>query len=190
MIKTRNQLHQTRIVLVLALAILAVAATGFAKKNTYAANPCLVDDARFQSIHGGCYDSQTNLVWSMNGGNPQRLGGIWDYPSATSYAANLNEGGETGWRLPTLAELRGVAGAPAQQHLNVFFNSNGNNGQGGYGDPPMYSTTAAKGQCKPVIAKNLIGGGEGNWGTKPFGQACGSATDFVCVRVHQSTDPN
>src|SRR5437867_753294 len=95
---------------------------GFSRQNNYPANPCVLDDSRFQSLHGGCYDSQTNLVWSMNGGNPQRLGGIWDYPSATSYASALNEGGETGWRLPTLAEQRVVAGATAQQHLNVFYN--------------------------------------------------------------------
>jgi hypothetical protein len=179
---------------VLTLALLASGGRATSRRNTYPANPCIVDDARFQSLHGGCYDSQTHLVWSMNAGNPQRLGGIWDYPSATAYASGLNEGGETGWRLPTLAELRGVAGPAAQQHLNVFYNSNVQNPDGtygGYGDYPLYSTTAGKkGACKPVVAKQLIAGTEGDWGTKPYGQACGSATDFVCVRVHQASDPN
>ena len=173
-----------RIALAAALAVLAVTAIGF-RWNTYPANPCVVDDARFKSLHGGCYDSQTNLVWSKNLGAPDRTVSIWDYPGATNIAANLNEGGETGWRLPTLSEMRAVAGDPAKQHLNVFTNGSGN-----FQDMPLYSTTAGKGPCKSVVAKNLIAGTESNWGTKPWGQACGSATDFVCVRVHQPSDPN
>lgn len=170
----------------LTLALLASGGRAHSRRSTYPANPCIVDDARFQSSYGGCYDSTTHLVWSMNAGNPQRIGGIFDYPYATSYAANLVEGGTTGWRLPTLAELRAIAGVPAMTHLNVFFNSNVQNPDGtygGYGDALVYSSTAAKGgPCKSVVAVTLKTGAESNWGTKAWPNACSSATDFVCVR--------
>lgn len=173
---------------VFALALLASGGFARARRNIYPANPCTTDDARFQSLHGGCYDSQTNLVWSMNAGSPQRTASIWDYPGAQNYAANLNEGGETGWRLPTLAEMQAIAGPLALNHLNIF-----TNGAGNFQDSLRWSSTAGKklpGGCTSSDVMAMGGGAAQAWSNSTWGTKCGSATDFVCVRVHQPSDPN
>lgn len=100
---------------------------------------CQANDAFFRTADGGCKDQVTGLVWSSRSAaamtwvdavwgsdlpgnvgseNADDYGRTTDYGnacgsacdgSAVNYCKNLNEGGKTDWRLPTLAELQSAS---------------------------------------------------------------------------------
>ncbi|HSF40097.1 MAG TPA: hypothetical protein VLT87_09910 [Thermoanaerobaculia bacterium] len=56
------------------------------------------------TANGGCQDQATGRIWSLR--SPPAT-----YAQAQTYCSGLTQGGVTGWRLPTDAELSSVAGA-------------------------------------------------------------------------------
>jgi hypothetical protein len=68
------------------------------------------DDAAFSTLDGGCRDASTSLVWSKRTTSQKR-------DNAASYCSNLNEGGQTDWRLPTAAELHQLSTDGGATHL-------------------------------------------------------------------------
>jgi len=61
------------------------------------------------------YDTETNLTWLINGGAitgtkyDEFGGGLTTWYSAIDWAQNLNIGGYSDWRLPTLQPLNGIS---------------------------------------------------------------------------------
>lgn len=118
----------------MAAAAFSLSAAPLVMQGPYSALPCKAESSRFVSRPdlGGCYDTQTRLVWSANTLDPDRTRAIYNYNQAKQYAADLLEGGDgvtnvqDDWRLPTLTEMRVVAGPLAWTHLNIFrFESEG-----------------------------------------------------------------
>ena len=69
------------------------------------ANAGLID------IHGGMvFDNDSSLTWLQDANYPwsQGLGsnGLLSWDDAIAYVGGLNYGGQSGWRLPTLAEMQ------------------------------------------------------------------------------------
>jgi hypothetical protein len=52
--------------------------------------------------NGTVVDTKTGLTWEQSEGFPSPP---LDWPTAKAFCANLNLGGRSGWRLPTLKEL-------------------------------------------------------------------------------------
>ncbi len=92
-----------------ALVGMFLSLTGF----RFQGNPgdCVVNDAAFNTEGGGCRDLSTGLVWSHQDGSNN------SYEYGVSYCANLTEGGQTDWRLPTIGELEAVYANGAWTHL-------------------------------------------------------------------------
>lgn len=58
-------------------------------------------DARFQNLNNGiCHDTDSGQMWQT-----EKSGTIKTYEEAQLYIANLNLGGYSDWRLPTVNEL-------------------------------------------------------------------------------------
>ncbi len=75
---------------------------------------CVVpDDSSFASVDGGCKDLTTGRVWSL-----QRDGSA-SWADQSTYCNNLSEGGQTDWRMPTIAELQAVYTDGALGHLAI-----------------------------------------------------------------------
>jgi hypothetical protein len=70
-------------------------------------DPNCVDVGRYRVADGVVYDSAANLFWERDSG-PQRV-----FSDALAYCAGLSLGGaDSGWRLPTDAELRNILFKP------------------------------------------------------------------------------
>jgi hypothetical protein len=77
--------------------------------NVFDAGPDASPDAGMIDCAGGKLDSYTKLCWQDP---PSDETPHWD--TASSYCKNLNQGGHTDWRLPTITELCSlVRGCPA-----------------------------------------------------------------------------
>ncbi len=80
---------------------------------------CLVDGDGWVSADGGCKDTATGRVWGSSA-NGQSGSGNWifTYDSAKNFCSSSTEGGVTGWRVPTLAELKVAQSHGAFNHIN------------------------------------------------------------------------
>jgi len=63
--------------------------------------------------NGTVTDNGTGLMWQKETAGPM------DWNAAMSYAAGLNLGGKTGWRLPTKKELIGLYNSPCKSRMTV-----------------------------------------------------------------------
>jgi hypothetical protein len=76
---------------------------------------CTIEHALFRSAEGGCKELTPRLVWvnlSQDGGQ-----GTWDF--AANLCDTLTTGGFGDWRLPTVAELQGLA-SEDEFHLRIL----------------------------------------------------------------------
>lgn len=69
------------------------------------------DNGFFRTEDGGCKDLATGLVWSLAIDN-------WDWPLTNEIGQNLEEGGFTDWRLPTIEEMQTAHAHGAPTHFD------------------------------------------------------------------------
>jgi hypothetical protein len=100
-------------------AVLGVAATNIANPS----GACALEEpgwATVTSLDGtssDCQDQATGLVWSSSAIG--RTGHGWSYDYAVTGCSNLEEGGFSNWRLPTIQEIQAAAGHGAITHVSI-----------------------------------------------------------------------
>jgi hypothetical protein len=72
---------------------------------------CALEDEFFVTADGGCKDTQTGLVWSLQTSLPEN----WE--TTRQIADDLEEGGYQDWRLATIEELQTVNAHGAPTHF-------------------------------------------------------------------------
>jgi hypothetical protein len=121
--------------------------------------------AKSQDSAGTWKDSATGLTWTVED-NGNDLG----WGQANNYCENLNLGGQTDWRLPTLDELKGIYDAK----LSKPFKAKG----------PIKLTSAnvwsgSRNNSGDAWSFNF---GFGGSSVAPTGGACGTVGHALCVR--------
>jgi len=137
----------------------------------FAGNPgdCVVpNDSSFASLDGGCKDLATGRVWSYQ---PTTN---WEIAGAKNYCTNLVEGGQSDWRMATIAELQAVVADGGYAHLALTSSANG---WPGYN----WSSTTAKGNTD-YYAIRFSDGDVAIRGTKPGSKNGYWALPTICVR--------
>ena len=132
----------------------------------FSGNPgdCVVpDDASFASVDGGCKDLATGKVWSLQ---PDTN---WSFDNAAQYGANLVEGGQSDWRMPTIDELQAVYAHGGASHLHLTQST-----------PANWSSTGIGG--KNYYGMRFSDGNVAIYGTKPGSKYGWWLLYTICVR--------
>jgi hypothetical protein len=66
---------------------------------------CTINDEHFATLEGGCTDLNTGITYSAVNYYPDAGSTNLTFSGASSFCSNLDQGGFTDWRLPTLAEI-------------------------------------------------------------------------------------
>lgn len=114
-----NQILAKSTVAVLTLTFLAMnLGMSFPRQST--SGDCrVVDPLHFVNGGGGCQDVISHLAWSSSRYDVTQQ--LSTQPQAISYCSNLTQGGVTGWRLPTLAEVQNAYGHNIMGYLAMDF---------------------------------------------------------------------
>jgi hypothetical protein len=72
-------------------------------------------DLNHDTFYESVLQTSTNTLWLRNAGQS----GLRNYPSATSWASALAEGGSTQWRLPSFTELQSLYNTLVFDYGNV-----------------------------------------------------------------------
>src|ERR1051326_8628244 len=81
---------------------------------------CVTDGGGWVSANGGCTDTATGRVWGSSANGQSGPGNvIFTYDGAKSFCASSTEGGVSGWRVPTLAEMQSAQQHGAFAHINL-----------------------------------------------------------------------
>jgi hypothetical protein len=100
-----------------ALALMAALAVTTGMRFAGAPGDCLVEDANWMSVDGGCKDMTTGRVWSA--AYSAEYHEIWpNFYEAQTICSDLVEGGYSDWRTPTLDELKAGYANGATGHIN------------------------------------------------------------------------
>lgn len=104
-------MRRFRVSVIVGALVLALATSDLAAQTHF----CVVEDAAFETGNGGCQDLATALAWSTH--TPAGPGG-WNWALANQTCEDLQEGGFSDWRLPTVEELQAANANGAPTHFD------------------------------------------------------------------------
>lgn len=112
-------------ILIKKIAILGASVSGLCLTvgATRLSGGCVVDGDGWVSANGGCVDTRTGIVWgsaaSSSNGTGNGVNNLYTYYTAQAFCSGSTEGGVTGWRIPTLAEMKTAQQNGAISHVNL-----------------------------------------------------------------------